>query len=37
MGGRHNTFTYRVDDAADGSVPTYRISSVSGNLYLYQC
>ena len=36
MGGRHNTFTYREDDAADGSVPTYRISSVSGNLYLYQ-
>lgn len=36
MGGRHNTFTYRKDDAADGAVPTYRISSVSGNLYLYQ-
>ena len=34
MGGRHNTFTYRKDDAAGGTVPAYRISSVSGSLYL---
>ena len=34
MGGRSGTFTYRKDDAAGGTVPVYRISSVSGSLYL---
>lgn len=34
MGGRSGTFTYRKDDAAGGTVPAYRISSVSGSLYL---
>ena len=36
MGSRSNTFTYRQDEAAGRDIPAYRISSVSGDLYLYQ-
>lgn len=36
MDGRSNTFTYRKDEASGGNVPSYRVSSISGNLHLYK-
>ncbi|HIT01812.1 MAG TPA: DUF4097 family beta strand repeat protein [Candidatus Enterenecus merdae] len=35
-GGRSSTFSYRRDEAAGQEVPVYRISSISGDLHLYQ-